>query len=228
MNNKKVCLKCKKEFPKPYKYSQKQWINEMKYCSSECRSRKVILNCSQCNKEITKTVHKVKKHNYCNNNCKIESTKRRITITCVVCGNSKELPISVIKKGWGKCCSPKCFHTSRIGIYRGEKCPAWKGGFCSLTKIVRGSLEYKLWRKAILKRDNYSCQICGDTKSEFNVDHYPKSLAQLLSENKIKTTEEASICNKLWSLKNGRTLCVSCHRKTPTYLKPLNQHPIIN
>ena len=36
----------------------------------------------------------------------------------------------------------------------------------------------------------------------------------VISENKIKTFEEAINCKELWDITNGRTLCITCHRKT--------------
>lgn len=68
------------------------------------------------------------------------------------------------------------------------------------------SLEYKLWRKAVFKRDNYTCIWCGIKGSEpkgfLNADHIkPFSLYPELR----------------FELSNGRTLCVPCHKKTDTY-----------
>lgn len=31
--------------------------------------------------------------------------------------------------------------------------------------------------------------------------------------------EDAINCEELWSINNGRTLCIDCHKKTNTYLK---------
>src|SRR3990167_306061 len=52
----------------------------------------------------------------------------------------------------------------------------WKGGITPLNAKIRSSFEYKLWRKAIFERDNYTCIWCG-TKSGngkaviLNADH---------------------------------------------------------
>lgn len=63
-------------------------------------------------------------------------------------------------------------------------------------------LEQIYWRKAVFERDNYTCQICGVRGAEIQADHIkPYSLYPELR------TE----------LANGRTLCVPCHRKTPTW-----------
>jgi len=39
----------------------------------------------------------------------------------------------------------------------------------------------------------------------------------ILKENNIKTFEEALLCEELWNINNGRTLCIKCHKKTDTY-----------
>jgi hypothetical protein len=43
-------------------------------------------------------------------------------------------------------------------FYRGKKNSTWKGGVTPKNKIIRKSLEYKLWRNAVFERDNWTCQ----------------------------------------------------------------------
>ena len=40
------------------------------------------------------------------------------------------------------------------------KHPLWKGGTTSLNHLVRSSLEYRLWREVVFKRDNWTCVEC--------------------------------------------------------------------
>lgn len=73
---------------------------------------------------------------------------------------------------------------------------------------VRDSFEYKEWRKGIFERDGYTCVICGrgnrnGNRTTLNADHIlPFALYPDLR----------------FSPSNGRTLCVDCHKKTPTYM----------
>ena len=82
---------------------------------------------------------------------------------------------------------------------------------------IRTSKMYTDWREAVFERDDYTCQQCGVRGAELNADHYPKTLALVIKENNIKTLQEAILCEKLWDISNGRTLCVPCHRATDTY-----------
>lgn len=41
---------------------------------------------------------------------------------------------------------------------RGEKGCNWKGGKEPINKIIRKSIEYRLWREAVFARDNWTCQ----------------------------------------------------------------------
>lgn len=80
---------------------------------------------------------------------------------------------------------------------------AWKGGIYPKHLAIRKSLEYRLWRDAVFKRDNYTCQECGDNRGHnLNADHI-KPFA-LFPELRL-------------DIDNGRTLCVGCHKKTDTY-----------
>lgn len=87
----------------------------------------------------------------------------------------------------------KCFRCTKV---------PWKGGITPMNAAIRNSLEYEDWRKAVFERDNYTCQICYQVGGYLHVDHI-KPFA-LFPELRFE-------------LSNGRTLCVSCHRKTETY-----------
>ncbi len=93
---------------------------------------------------------------------------------------------------------------SEIHITRKEKNHLWRGGITPINKKIRQSLEYKLWRESVFKRDNYTCIWCGDGKGgNLNADHIkPFALFPELR----------------FVIDNGRTLCVDCHKKTDTYL----------
>lgn len=102
---------------------------------------------------------------------------------------------------------------------RGENHSNWQGGTTGIGKMIRNCIEYKDWRMKILKRDNFTCQICkirgGGVK--LNVDHFPKALAVLIVENNIYKESDINNYFELWEISNGRTLCLECHKKTETW-----------
>ena len=84
-----------------------------------------------------------------------------------------------------------------------EQLHLWKGGVYPINLAIRKSLEYKLWRESVYKRDNWTCVWCGDkTSGNLEADH-------------IKPF--AYFPELRFAIDNGRTLCKSCHRKTDTY-----------
>jgi 5-methylcytosine-specific restriction endonuclease McrA len=76
---------------------------------------------------------------------------------------------------------------------KGEKHPNWKGG---KTKEYRASKEIQLWRKAILQRDNFTCQKCGQKGGKLVAHHI---------FNWVDFPELR------FAIDNGITLCEGCH-----------------
>lgn len=99
---------------------------------------------------------------------------------------------------------------------KGDKNPRWQGGKVSLKGLIRKHYKYRQWRSDVYTRDNFTCQICGQHSGKLNADHI-KSFSKIFHENNLTTIEEALICEELWNINNGRTLCHQCHRETVTY-----------
>lgn len=93
----------------------------------------------------------------------------------------------------------------------------WNGGITPVRSQIWKSKEFQNWRKSIFERDDYTCQICGRRGGKLHVDHFPVPFSEILEMRNIKSLEEAIMCDDLWNTDNGRTLCVNCHRLTPTY-----------
>ena len=91
---------------------------------------------------------------------------------------------------------------AHIGVQAGSKHPNWKGGVTPIHEALRKTLKYENWRKSVFERDNYTCKICNEVGGKLNADHIkPFALFPKLRLD----------------IKNGRTLCETCHRKTDTY-----------
>ncbi len=158
----KNCLKCNKEFIKPYARSVADWNTRAKYCSISCKQ--AAWNIGVWNKD-TKGVMKA-------NNTSFKKGEKPW---------NKGIPYLAVT---------------------GEKNNNWKGGITEAQKKIRNSLDYKLWREAVFKRDNYTCQGCGIRGGELNADHI-KPFAWF-PELRL-------------AIDNGQTLCVPCHKLTPTF-----------
>lgn len=70
-----------------------------------------------------------------------------------------------------------------------------------------------------MRRDRFTCQICGQVGGQLQVDHFPKTFSEIIKQHGIKSLEDAIACQDLWDETNNRTLCKPCHMKTDTYLK---------
>ena len=82
----------------------------------------------------------------------------------------------------------------------------WKGGIDKAKHSERYALmktmEYKLWREAIFKKDNFTCQMCNQYGGYLEADH-------IKSWNLYPELR--------FAIDNGRTLCRSCHQTTDTW-----------
>lgn len=102
------------------------------------------------------------------------------------------------------------------GRFQGEKGSNWKGGRTKLVQLVRNSEPAIRWRQAVYERDAFTCRFCGRVGGALHADHI-EPLALLMKKHRIQTLDEALACEALWDLNNGRTLCVPCHKTTPSF-----------
>lgn len=72
--------------------------------------------------------------------------------------------LSLVRKG-------KTFTDEHRKNMSGENHWNWKGGINPINDSIRKSIEYKLWRKAILERDNFTCQKTGKRGGKIRAHH---------------------------------------------------------
>lgn len=105
------------------------------------------------------------------------------------------------------------------GIF-GKNNPCWKENKVTpMKRWIRIHTIYQDWREIVMKRDNYTCQICGERggNMKIHVDHYPKTFREIIEQYNIKSYEELLGIPELFDVDNGRTLCDKCHKLTPTW-----------
>lgn len=169
--------------------------------------------CKTCNRIFQKPYNCSKKsweyYSNCSKECNLKSYPNKIIKNCKYC--NKEFLVRNYRKNSANYCSKLCTSKGKINHEN------------PVNYSIRRRQIYMDWRKSIMERDNYTCLDCGIKNQKgvgktiiLNVDHI-KPLAQIVKENNLKTIEDMLQCDELWNMNNGRTLCYSCHVKTPTY-----------
>ena len=168
--------------------------------------------CPNCKKDFRVTIGRNKI--YCSRLCAVSSLEIKKKIS----DNQKGKIISAESR-LKMSISAKTKHRKGIGggFKFGTKHWNWNGGISSLRHRLYNLFQYRDWRRKGFERDNYTCVLCNQNGGMLHFDHYPKSFAQIIKENQIKTVEDALVCKEFWDLNNGRTLCINCHRKTSNY-----------
>ena len=164
-----------------------------------------LKNCLICNKEFrSKLRSKTKTYTrFCSNKCSGKNHLKPVYLECATCGMKFRTTPAHVKLG-KKFCSRICHYTNtewrkqQRETQLGENGSNWKGGITPLYKALRLSARYSEWRNDVFERDDYTCQNCGERGVELNADHI-KRLAEHL--------------DLAFTLSNGQTLCVPCHKK---------------
>lgn len=158
--------------------------------------------CLFCGKErlVTPSVIKYERGKFCNRKCRTEYQKGKPPLP-PGWKHSEEVKKKIGEASFGHELSEAS--RKKISLKNsGKGNPAWKGGVSIFNKKIRTSSEYKKWRKAVLERDNHTCQICGAINCKLEVDHI----------------KEFAIFPELrLDINNGRTLCQKCHKETPNW-----------
>lgn len=79
----------------------------------------------------------------------------------------------------------------------GENSHLWRGGASSDNTIIRGSKEYRKWKLDVFKKDNFTCQCCGDNSGGNLEAHHLENFSDYE--------------NLRYDIDNGITLCKDCH-----------------
>jgi hypothetical protein len=178
-----VCAICSQEFGIP---AWRQRRGDVKYCSKTClaasQSKSTQQACETCN--ITFAVRPSRttrgKGKYCSLECRRASGRYNPSVqrTCKWCGQSFKSFASTVARWPAEECQ-ECWHSK----FR--------------TTRDRNGWEYRAWRAAVYRRDNYICRLCGIPGGKLHAHHI----------------ELWSRCPELrFEVSNGLTLHEECHR----------------
>lgn len=228
----KICLYCNKDFL--------SYDKSKKYCSKKCYSLdqknkrtkennpnykgiKSIKKCIVCNKEF---IARIKTNKYCSKKCSnIDNGKKHLKEKhhnykgvgkikiCIACGTQ-----FFTKTGTGIYCSKKCSNINNGKKLSGVNSPSYIDGRTPKVDAIRKNSKGQELTKQVIKRDNYSCVLCGSNKI-LHADHiipfskiyskfiklYPKNI------NKEELVKNSLEYKPFWDISNLRTLCKKCH-----------------
>lgn len=117
----------------------------------------------------------------------------------------------------------RCLSCSRVGVLN------WKfNNATGLYRMLRTSGEYNNWRLSIYRKDNYTCQECGQRGGKIEAHHiisFGSILEAFLKKyDNFSLLEEKHILFRMalkheqfWDINNGVVLCKECHKDTYSY-----------
>jgi predicted nucleic acid-binding Zn ribbon protein len=196
------CVVCKKHFENTSSYKRKTCSKECNYVlvaeKTKTRAKgKLKKNCEVCNAEFE--TWPSEDYRTCSRKC------NRVLISAKLKGKQRSQEhCSNISKALKNSEANK-----KLRFKKGEENPAfgrdqtgpannnWKGGITNTNQKRRNDPRLVEWRQEVFKRDNYTCQDCGE-KGYLHAHHI------------IPFSQDYS---KAFDLENGKTLCVDCHEK---------------
>lgn len=199
----RVCSHCSAEFAARRRSHQ--------YCSDACRCaarrgiRRVIPRTMTCHRCSVVFVPKLLTTRFCSRSC---ASKTQDRSGYPVNAGSFRPGHATVAKGR----TPGFRHSvaTRAAIRAaqlGDRGHNWQGGKSAPNELERVSGRYSEWRRAVFIRDDYACRSCGARSAP--------GLRVVLNADHIKPFAEFPELR--FDIENGRTLCVCCHRATPTY-----------
>ena len=182
---------------------------------------KSIFKCAECRKEFKDYHRKRADRKFCSTECGYKNKQRRVNVNCEYCGVEFEAHAYYLKRGKGKYCSRLCYSRWKSENWVGENNPHYgetksfehrrkisesnlktkaplRKQERSVLRDLRKSFEYNEWRIKVYKRDDYTCQMCGDRGNGLKIDaHHTLSFVDYPEHR--------------FNVDNGITFCKECH-----------------
>lgn len=206
-NHKLICEQCKCEY--------KSAKPKSKFCGAKCsglsRRSRFEKKCSFCGEIREFPNHKKKfKFLYCNQNCrgnhlrdlmKAESNPNfnKVGRKCDGCGEYFKVQPYKVKSQKYIFCTNDCYKANVGKYFSGENNPNYNPSLTKEERILgRNYTEYGIWRNEVFKRDEFTCQHCGDC-SGGNLEAHHIDGYGWCEEKRL-------------DINNGITLCKDCHK----------------
>lgn len=179
-------------------YKGKSYLGECSYCGDD-----IIIN------EYDK--RRTSKYHYCSISCKGEHQKeillgennpkyRSIKCSCSFCGKVLYRTPNYINSRINIYCSQECKADWQSKFLSGENNPNYNPTISPADREIGRNFDgYAYWRREVFKRDNYTCQCCGDDKGG-NINAHHKDGYHWAKDRRVE-------------IDNGVTLCEICHNK---------------
>jgi hypothetical protein len=172
---------------------------DSRYCSPAChnasrRSTRIACVCAECGAVFYQIPFVVRQGAaiHCSVQCRDRARDATVSLVCANCGMTFQVAGTQARRG-RRFCSKKCAGEAK----RGAAHPLYRGHDVRARTRAMGRRDYKIWRRAVIERDEHTCQRCGRQGTLLHAHH-------------IKPWEEHP--DVRYDVNNGVTLCPSCHR----------------
>jgi len=165
-----------------------------------CNDKEANDKCSDCGKELNSYRKKKVRCQECWKKFRKNNIKKYY---CIDCGK----PLSKGAKFKKSIRCRKCYGLT----IRGKNHCRWKGGEVKLSNRIRGTWKYNEYRKKVLMRDNYTCQISG--KKDKLIIHHKIPIRSIIRLYKLRTYKQILNCKLLWDINWAVTLNSEIHNK---------------
>lgn len=199
-----ICKVCGKEFDrKPALIKRAKNPTCSKQCRDEMYRKQIKIKCCICGKEIQTTENRLKyrKNQVCSKECKSKllsklRTKDKVELQCPICNKYFKVHPYRLNNQIVICCSKSC--ATKYQERDKTKHPRYNKNISDDERIERRILkENIIWRNNVMKRDNYTCQICKQYGGKLEAHHL----------NGYHWDKEHRL-----DINNGVTLCKKCHK----------------
>jgi len=110
-----------------------------------------------------------------------------------------------------------CHHQFQRNYKSAVNCPQCQAKWANELKAFKLTCrnDLKEWRTRIYKRDNYTCQHCGQKGGDLNCHHILPfaKIVKIVLNNGLNYPDARQLIKKFHTGQCGVTLCVGCHKQ---------------